>query len=386
MYLHANYRSLDHKNTPKDTWGLAISCLFCLLLILILPSSVHAEDQASTLSLIDGGKPMPVMLKTQGNQLVTPQGQTVWLQGVNIPSLEWTHKGQHIISSIAISIEQWHANIIRLPVHTKFWFGTSGLQHDGGKAYRELVDQAIQAIASRGAYVVLDLHEYKAIHPRHIKFWLDAAKRYANHPAVMFGLLNEPSRISWDTWRNGGEVQEKSKPKDGVIDENNINYQTFQSPGMQACLDTVRSTGAKNICVIGALDWAYDLSGILNGYAIDDPNGNGILYDTHVYPWKTDWQGKFLDAAAKYPVLLGEVGCDNKRKPFIPENRHEDPYTWNPDILGCIQKYKLHWTGWSFHPKIMAMLQDWNYEPTPYWGVFAKDALNGKPFTMKKMR
>jgi hypothetical protein len=32
------------------------------------------------------------------------------------------------------------------------------------------------------------------------------------------------------------------------------------------------------------------------------------------------------------------------------------------------------------------MLLDWNYTPTPFWGQFAKDALNGKPFEMKKMR
>lgn len=344
------------------------------------------KDQSAGEFPIDGGKPFADMLKVQGNQLVTQNGKVVRLAGVNIPSLEWTKNGQHLFRSIAISINQWHANVIRLPVHTKFWFGSSGKQKDDGKAYRQTVDNAIQAIASRGAYVVLDLHEYRAIQSKHIQFWLNAAKRYKNHPAVLFGLLNEPNRLTWEVWRDGGDVQQITKSADGVVDENNLNNQTFHSPGMQACLNAVRSIGAKNICVIGGLDWAYDLSGILNGYAINDPDGNGVLYDTHVYPWKSDWQGKFLDAAAKYPVLLGEVGADNKRKHFVSEDRQEDPYTWNPDILGCIQKYKLHWTGWSFHPKVMAMIEDWNYKPTPYWGVMVKQALQGKSFTMKKMR
>lgn len=34
--------------------------------------------------------------------------------------------------------------------------------------------------------------------------------------------------------------------------------------GGQALLDTVRSTGAKNIVVVGGLDYAYELDAILN--------------------------------------------------------------------------------------------------------------------------
>jgi len=29
---------------------------------------------------------------------------------------------------------------------------------------------------------------------------------------------------------------------------------------------------------------------------------------------------------------------------------------------------------------------DWDYTPTPYWGVYVKDALAGKKFELKKMR
>ena len=316
---------------------------------------------------VDGGKPHPPMLLVKGNKLVDNTGKEHWLQGVSIPSLEWSRTGDYIHNSVVISIEEWNANCIRLPVGSKFWFGTSGWEDDGGKQYRELVDKLIESTATRGGYVVLDLHEYKAIQPKHVAFWIDAAKRYKDHPAVLFGLLNEPHSISWDVWKNGGQVKEKVKAKDGVAAENKITYKTFESPGMQACLDAIRSTGAKNICVIGALDWAYDLSGILKGYDIKDPNGNGVMYDTHVYPWKSDWQGKFLDVAAKHPVLLGENGCDTKPMPW--QKNPESPYTWAPDMVACIQKYKLNWTAWSFHtnanPRVLA---DWNYTPTDFWG------------------
>jgi endoglucanase len=70
-------------------------------------------------------------------------------------------------------------------------------QDDGGAAYRARVEHWIDYSNKRGVWIVLDLHEYKAATPKHVKFWKDAAKRYANRPGVIFELLNEPHDISW---------------------------------------------------------------------------------------------------------------------------------------------------------------------------------------------
>ena len=158
-------------------------------------------------------------------------------------------------------------------------------------------------------------------------------------------------------------------------------------PGMQAMLDAVRSTGAMNVVLVGGLDYAYQLDGILNGYGLSDPSGYGIIYASHVYPWKKGWQKYFLDAAAKHPILLGEVGGDSKKMDFMPAEIQEDVATWAPEILGLIRKHKLHWTGWCFHPKATPrMILDWDYTPTPFWGQLAKDALAGKAFELKTLR
>lgn len=336
---------------------------------------------------VDGGKPHPLPIKVVGNKVIDSSGKEIWLQGINIPSLGWSATGEQIFTATVVAIDEWHANIIRLAVRHNFWFGESDYQSDGGKAYRELVDKLVETTASRGAYLLLDLHEFKAIQPKHLKFWEDAATRYKNHPAVIFGLFNEPHSISWDVWRNGGEVKEKIKPKAGVVAENTENYRTFISPGMQKCMDVIRQTGAKNVCTIGGLDWSATLDGVLNGYAIDDNGGDGIIYEAHCYNWKKDWQGHFLNAAQKHPVLMGELGADIKPMGFLPKGAEEDPYTWVPDFLGCVQKYKLHWTAWCFHTgSSPRMLADWDFTPTPFWGQFAKDALAGKQFVMKKMR
>ncbi len=324
--------------------------------------------------------------RVEGPRLLTRDGRELWLQGLAIPSLEWNHRGERVLESIKVATEEWHANVIRLPLKAAFWFGEGtrpAPQEDGGKAYRELVDEAVALASSRGCYVVLDLHEYRAPTPRHAAFWRDAAGRYANHPAVLFDLLNEPHGISWKEWRDGGELA--GEKREGVVDENREAADLRSSIGMQALVDAVRATGARNVIVAGGLDWAYDLSGILQGYALAEKGGNGIVYSAHIYPWKSDWEGKVLAVARHHPVFLGEVGCQDKPMPF--EKVAQDPYKWAPDIIACIQHHKLHWTAWSFHPGAApCVISDWNYTPTPWWGAFVKAALRGAKFNTGRTR
>ena len=333
---------------------------------------------------------LPPELHVDGNQLKTKAGQVVWLQGLSVDSMQWAMSGEHILQTIPVAIEQWKANVIRLPVIDSFWFGQPAHNQkakDGGLRYRKLVDDAIQAAASRGAYVALDLHVFGAPTEKHVTFWKDASTRYMNHPAVLFELFNEPHSISWNVWRDGGSLKEKHTDVNPAESKEEITGE--KSTGMQALVDAVRATGAKNIVIAGGLDWGYDLSGVIKDQALTDRDGNGIMYSSHLYPWKKDWQSKTLDAAKKYPIFVGEVGCppDYAKFTFIPEKERYPLEGWAPDVLGLIQKYKLNWTGFSFHPKCGPMvILDWDYTPTPYWGVYVKQALQGEKFEVKKMR
>jgi len=335
---------------------------------------------------------MPPMLHVDGNRIKDASGKEVWLQGLALPSLEFSVEGDFIVQGIIVGVEDWHANVIRLPVHEDYWygkgtksFGKDITQTDGGATYRQVIDSAINACAARGAYLVLDLHRYRAANKEADQFWKDAAVKYKNNPAVIFELLNEPHSIGWDVWQNGGPVTDKKlNPK--VTYENKEKLTAYTAIGMQQLVDDIRATGAKNIVIAGGLDWGYDLSGILTGHELKDNGGNGIVYSSHVYPWKTGWQKKFLDVAAKHPIFIGECGGEIKPM-FPPPNRHEDPFTWSPDMIGCIQKYKLNWTAWSYHPRATPrVISDWYYTPTPFWGDFVKRGLAGEQFEMKKLR
>ncbi|WDI39978.1 glycoside hydrolase family 5 protein [Bremerella sp. P1] len=331
----------------------------------------------------------PKMLKVVGNRVHDTDGNDVWLQGVNAGGLETLPQDKQQIKSTVVAIDDWKANCVRVPIKDEFWYGKSHYQNDGGKEYRETIDRIVNLAANRGAYVVIDLHKYRAPKQEYVDFWKDCAAVYKNHPAVLFDLMNEPHGINWEVWRNGGFVGTKSGTDESAFlnDEEKKKNQGFESVGMQALVDAVRSTGAKNIVIAGGLSWCNDLTGIAEGYALDDPTGNGVMYSWHTYHWHTDWEKRVLPAAAKYPIFLGEVGADIKKMDFIPAEAQEDPYTWVPDMLGFIQKHHIHWTGWCFHPKASPiMIEDWKYTPTPFWGQFAKDALSGKKFELKRTR
>ncbi len=330
---------------------------------------------------------LPPMLHVEGNLIKDANGKEVWLQGVAIPSMGWAAGGERILESTEKAIDDWKANVLRLAVKENFWNGVGPYQQDGGAGYRQLVDDVVNLASSKGAYVVIDLHRFRAPEPAHAAFWTDVATKYKNHPAVIFELFNEPHDISWEVWRDGGFVSTEKKKDTDALTENKEKLKGFESIGMQALVDAVRNTGAKNIVIVGGLDWSYTLEGVLNGFALNDRDGNGIVYSTHVYSWKSGWKKAFMDAAEKYPIFIGECGAPQQRMEFIPESMHEDPSTWVPDFLGLVQKHKYHWTAWSFHPKASpVLLKDWTFEPNDYWGLPAKEALAGKKFELKKTR
>ena len=304
---------------------------------------------------------LPSSLKVIGNQLQDETGKAVRLQGVNVVGLESSPSGHGVLPSIRIAVEQWKANVIRLPVNDVFWFGKGPEQTDGGAGYRALVDAAVQRAANLGAYAVIVLHRDGVPDPACADFWTDAAGRYKDHPAVLFGLFNEPGATTWAIWQTG----------------------------MQGLVDTVRQTGAANVLIAGGLNRASDLSGIGDGFALADRSGAaGIVYDVHLYPWTKDWQSSFLHLADRYPLFIGQCGADTREFGISREHpAGESVYTWAPDVLAMIQQYRLHWAATSFSPETSPRLIDtWKYEPTPFWGAFVRVALSGGRYKLNRLR
>jgi hypothetical protein len=377
---------------------LTIAISIAVLLVFI--SCVTGKDNQNgelVIEMIDlpvaNLKSPSLMLHVEGNKILNENGDEIKLVGVNICSLEWNAKGDHVLKSVYEVFTNWNCNIVRLPLSQDYWFGkvsnwSTPNPPDGGRQYKKIVDDVIQLANAFGKYIILDLHwsnagvwgENIAQHympdNNSLEFWIDVAKVYSNHPAVLFNLYNEPHSITWQIWKDGGtitEVVNKGKP-----DEKTLVYTT---PGHQKMVNEIRALGANNIIIAGGIDWAYDLRGIAGAYALQDtPEGNGIVYDSHIYPWK-EWDGKNHRArvliANKYPIMIGEIGID-------PEGQWgaSGRPSWLKDMLSWMDENNLHWTAWCFHTSATPnMISDWAYTPTKHHGVIVKERLLRYPDT-----
>ncbi|MDZ7371986.1 MAG: glycoside hydrolase family 5 protein [candidate division KSB1 bacterium] len=294
-------------------------------------------------------------LHTVGRWILNAEGDTVILRGVNIPSLEWNAAGDQIITSLTHAVDKWKINIARIPLSQDRWYGFGPEQSDGGIGYRALVDKLVTLGNRKGCYIWLDLHwnnagewgknigQHKMPDDLSATFWRDLARLYADHPAVLFGLYNEPHDVDWGTWRNGGIVTEQLQ--DGAL--------VYHTPGHQALVETIRSVGADNLIIAAGLDWGFDLRGILSGYAL---TGENIVYDTHPYPWKPKpWDVFFGNVGRIYPIIIGEWGG-------TVADGHQN---YGLEMAAYLRRNAFCWTAWSFHPTAgPQLIKNWNYDPT----------------------
>lgn len=326
------------------------------------------------------------MLSIKRNNVLAA-GRPFRLKGVNTACLEWSSDGEgHLLKTLEVAAKDWKVNIVRLPLSQDRWFGKAPEQKDGGHSYRQLVRDAVEHNRKNHVYTMLDLHwnncgtwgqyigQHKMPDMLTLEFWKDCVKFYKNDTAVLFDLYNEPHDVSWDVWLNGGKVEEK----EGVgVRQGPFIPVTYKTPGMQKLLDAIRAAGAKNLVVAGGLDWSYDLSGFVNGYALKDPKGNGVLYACHDYPFKGDTIEAFLmklDAAIpKIPIIIAEFGNEGQGEAA----RSPDP--WVVRTMAEIDKRGLHYTAWDMHPGAgPCLITGWDYKPTPSFGAVVKKALKAK--------
>jgi len=363
----------------KPLTGSNRTTLFLLAVAVVLwrPLAAAADPSAAV---------TPLPLHVVGTNVMNSHGEKVRLRGVNVASLEWTSDGQgHILETVRVAIRDWHANIIRLPLSQDRWFGYGPEQTDRGQAYRALVRQIAAYCTTNACYLILDLHwsdcnewghnigQHSMPDTNSLAFWRDFAPVFANQPAVLYDLYNEPHDVSWEVWLHGGRIKDKPAGR-----RNPETPKTFTAVGLQTLLDAVRATGANNVVVAGGLDWAYDLSGILKGSRLADPHGNGVIYANHCYDNKHEtvdtWIAHMEAASAQLPVIVSEFGGHAGPSLMDPSDN------WLLHVMRSLEAHQWSWTAWDLHTSARPnLIADWDYTPTPNFGVYVKGALAGEP-------
>jgi hypothetical protein len=301
-------------------------------------------------------------VRVAGNRLVDAQGQAVRLLGVDRSGAEYAcvqrlgiFAGPTDAQAIA-AMTSWRIDAVRLPLNEDCWLGINGVPaRFSGARYRDAIRAYVERLNEVGLYVLLDLHwnapgrelatsqQPMADLDHAPTFWSSVARTFRSSPAVLFDLYNEPNGISWPCWHDGCLL-----PKG------------WRSAGMQALVNAVRSTGARQPIIASGLDSGNGLSSWLR-YRPHDPAGQ-LAAGFHAYNFLpcaavACWNHDIAPVAHRVPVItteLGEVRCVDA---FINSFMN-----W-ADLAG------VSYLAWSWNPAgcgAPALITSWTGQPTAY--------------------
>lgn len=308
----------------------------------------------------------------QGNQLVDSTGHAFLLRGAQIEgAFNVQHQGTSELAATQnlnsttfnVMHQQWNMNALRIPLCDYLWQANP-------TNYLQRLDTVVQQAIAAKLVVVLDLHEdghcgtpptltARLPLPLSQIFWQAIASHYKDNQDIIFDVYNEPtivahvgndhhqSNADWQQWLHGGT----------------INGQQYL--GMQNLVDTIRSTGAKQVIAVEGLSIGTSFYKIGNNL-INDPN---VIYEVHMYFSKkrsssTIWDKDFGFLSSRVPVYVGEWA-------FLPYNGNGTNCPLPPalatqkivDFMNYMASNQISWTAWAFMPN--RMLQTYNgYVPT----------------------
>jgi endoglucanase len=350
---------------------LAPLTLAVALLVVLLPSSDAVSQPA--LSIV-----------VRGNHLVDQDGHTVVLRGVDTSGTEYACVSEHSIfdgpeeasaSSIA-AMRSWGFNAARVQLNESCWLGIQGVNPAySGASYRRAIEQYVDTLNAAGMYVIIDMHfsskggskratgQVPMPDERYAPtFWKSVATAFANKPAVILDLFNEPypnhntdSAASWKCVLDGSA----GGTCKGV---------TYKAAGMQQLLDAVRASGATNVVMVGGPQYAGDLDDWLQ-YEPVDPLGQ-LAASIHIY-WNTPsdpdyspcyrsscWNDVLVPLSAHVPIVVGEFGeLDCGDTLYLP-------------FLDFADRYGISYLGWAWFvgncAKEPSLISSYSGTPTPF--------------------
>jgi endoglucanase len=358
-------------NRPTGHPWRQVSYLACLLLLLAaLPGWLIAHTAVTSTSWSFGSGSAP-QLHVSGNKLVDASGGQVVLRGVNRSGTEFECVQNHGIfdgpsnQASITPMKRWKINAVRVPLNEACWNGESYVNAPFAAAhYRAAIKSYVKLLNSNGIVVIVDLHwtdgrytgnSYECKSARavcekpmpdaaeSIAFWSSVAATFRGDNAVIFDLLNEPYpnaamrtwSAAWRCWRNGGSSCEPGIP--------------YRVAGMQTLIDTIRSTGASNVIMLGGLAFANNLNG-WSKYEPNDPDQNLVAswhsYNFDVCRSPSCWSSQLSYVFEKVPVIAGEIGETDCKDDYIDS------------LMAWLDSRSISYLAWAWNA-------DWNCSAGP---------------------
>ncbi|MDB5074240.1 MAG: hypothetical protein JWO42_419 [Chloroflexi bacterium] len=322
-------------------------------------------------------------LHVVGNQLVAADGKQVTLRGVDKAGSEyacvqgWGSLDGPTDQASVNAMRSWNINAVRVPLNEDCWLNINGAGV-AGSAYQQAITNYTNLLTQNGIAVVLDLHwnapggtkattqQPMADQDHAPAFWTSVANAFKNNGNVLFDLYNEPYPNN-----NQSDTGAWTCLRDGCTEKSQQNV-SYQAVGMQSLVNTVRATGATNVIMVGGVQWA----GTVNQWAQYKPNDplNNLAVSQHSYPIsactsQSCWQSDIAPLAAKYPVIMGEVGA------------LDGTATYMNTLLPWLNQHGVSYLGWTWSPSFggESLLKSYDGTPSHPYGEAFKAALQSAP-------
>ena len=263
-------------------------------------------------------------------------------------------------------IHDWGATIVRILVAPDLFFDDV----DRGIG---VIDQAIEWADKYDLYVILNFntlgfpptgfysHESNSVevttNVEMIRFWQIISERYSgNNNVAFYEILNEASSHPW----NG-----KTYLKDWLV------LKDFY----ELVIDLIRENDSETIVLVSGLQWASDLSYVLE-HPIQRSNA-GYVY--HLYPGTaSNWDLAFGNIAKIYPVILTETSFAidiTGSNAWLNQSNYSGEQQFRYALMEYIDERELSWIAASFstswEPRL---INNKLFEPNEVGGFF-KDQL-----------
>jgi len=323
----------------------------------------------------------------QGQRILDAGGRPYMFRGVARDGLEFACRGDSYLTPRSLALlgsplpgvsgTFWYSNTVRLPLSEAFWLHGESRQQCSPQSYQILVRRTVDTLLLLHLNVIIDLQwtdaggqssggTWQLPDEDSVLFWQDMASLYGGYPAVLFELYNEPHPYAatgdpWGCWRFGCQVSNDDSNDFSCGCHLRLSYHAV---GMQGLVDTVRRRGARNLLLVGGLNWGYDLSG-LPQYAL---SGSNIVYDTHPYPYQgkrtvDDWESGFGRISATYPVISAESGEYDCQASFLQR------------LIPYLDAHHISWIGWAWYGQGSActfprLISDYAGTPEPAMGLY----------------
>jgi|HubBroStandDraft_1064217.scaffolds.fasta_scaffold02398_9 endoglucanase len=345
--------------------GLLRACFLgtCVLAVSCGPGQIA---QAVAAGAADRPADAAPALHVSGNELVDRSGQRVVLHGVDRSGGEyacvqgWGIWDGPMNQASVTAMKRWDVNAVRVPLNEACWNGQSYVKPAyRGAVYRRAVQAYVRLLNRNGIVAILDLHWTDGAYTgpstgcasaeavcqkpmpdaaESIPFWSSVARTFASDDSVIFDLFNEPyperaiggsEAEGWRCWLHGGYCP-------GI---------SYRVAGMQSLVTAVRSAGAKNVIMLGGLEYANDLTGWLR-HEPTDPDHN-LVASWHSYDFNTCdvtscWNQQIEPVIRRVPLIAGEIGENDCADAYIrplmawldARSTSYLAWAWNADF-GC---------------------------------------------------